>query len=136
MTEHDTYKDSLEHYGKTLGNALDKLSEIETTKLNFQVDAIEEKGRSNRSKKYVDFDQNTEWLSVWQKAETAMNKAGFKKIDEEDTNKLSTIDTLGNRRAVFAHEDNSSVKMGVKLYTQGALKATPKLDSTIKVSNK
>jgi len=136
MTEHDTYKDSLEHYGKALGNALDKLSEIETTKLNFQVDAIEEKGRSNRSKKYVDFDQNTEWLSVWQKAETAMNKAGFKKIDEEDTDKLSTIDTLGNRRAVFAHEDNSSVKMVVKLYTQGALKATPKLDSTIKVSNK
>ena len=136
MTEHDTYADSLEHYGQALGQALDNLKEIESTKLNFSVDAIEEKGRSSRSKKYVDFDKNTEWLSVWQKAVTAMNEAGFKKIEQDDDNKLGYIDTSANRNATFAHKDNSSVKMHIKLYTQGALKATPKLDSTIKVSSK
>lgn len=134
--EHDTYADSLEHYGEKLGEALDNLSEIESTKLNFSVDAIEEKGRGSRSKKYVDFDQNTEWLSVWQKAEEAMREAGFKKIDQDDDNKLGYIDTTANRSATFVHEDNSSVKMNVKLYTQGALKATPNLDSTVKVSSK
>lgn len=134
--EHDTYQDSIEHYGKALGKALDNLTEIESTKLNFSVDAIEEKGRSSRSKKYVDFDQNTEWLSVWQKAEEAMREAGFKKIEQDDDNRLININSIANRNATFAHEDNSSVKMYVKLYTQGALKATPKLDSTVKVSSK
>lgn len=135
MTEHDTYADSLEHYGKALGNALDNLKEIDSTKLSFSVDAIEDKG-GRTSKKYVDFDQNTEWLSVWQKAVEAMREAGFKKIEQEDQNKLSFVDSSGHRKATFAHEDNSSVKMHVRLYTRGALKATPKLDSTIKVSSK
>jgi len=134
MTEHDTYKESLERYGEDLGNALDRLSEIETTSLTIHVDAIEDKGTGARSKKYVNLDRNTEWLSVWQKAVETMEDAGFEKIDEDQQNKLSCIDQLGNRSATFAHYDNSSVKMHVKLHTQGALKATPKLDSTVKVA--